>query len=405
MFRKIKKRSPMNFFVSIGAGINQIPLIKQARNCGFQVIGVDQNSAAPGFYHCDLKIQESVKDYENIYIKLRELLFDGTIAGIMTKSYGDAIITTSYLCEKFDLKHIPFENSVKFIDKRTMSQAYHSTGIPVPPRITLSPRTDISKLPAATFPLIVKPRTGHAKTDVRMIKTAKEFSSFMKNRKPGDYIFEKAVAGEEIISSGIIIDGKYHNIIITDKKTTPEPYFVDVLHTSPSTHSSFTETITETGQKIAEAFEIKNSPMVMEFIVQGENIYLLEAVPEFGGEFLPDVMVPESTGYSLIENAIRASSGMKFRLPSSSLPQQAVAVKYITGTEGILKSFNTDSARFTKGLVFMKIFKDVGASVCEPRSNHDRIGVIICRGKNTESAVQACTEAEEKLNIRIEDGK
>ena len=70
----------MNYFVSIGAGINQIPLILEARHAGFQVIGVDMNPSAPGFYHCDLKIQESIQDYENIYIKLRELLIDGISA-------------------------------------------------------------------------------------------------------------------------------------------------------------------------------------------------------------------------------------------------------------------------------------------------------------------------------------
>ena len=83
MFWKKTKVKNRNFFVSIGAGLNQIPLIIEARKMGFQVIGVDKDSAAPGFYHCDLKIQESIDDYENIYIKLREMMFDGNISSIM----------------------------------------------------------------------------------------------------------------------------------------------------------------------------------------------------------------------------------------------------------------------------------------------------------------------------------
>ncbi|HOQ12676.1 MAG TPA: hypothetical protein PK104_09970 [Spirochaetota bacterium] len=65
MLRLFKKKSS-DFFVSIGSGINQIPLIKEAKKAGFQVIGVDINPTAPGFYHCDLKIQESIEDYHNI---------------------------------------------------------------------------------------------------------------------------------------------------------------------------------------------------------------------------------------------------------------------------------------------------------------------------------------------------
>ena len=114
-----KRKKPSNdYFVSIGAGVNQIPLIKEAKKCGFQVIAVDMNPSAPGFYHCDLKIQESIEDYESIYIKLREMLFDGKISAIMTKSYGTAIITTAYLCEKFGLPFLPLEDSRKFLNKK-----------------------------------------------------------------------------------------------------------------------------------------------------------------------------------------------------------------------------------------------------------------------------------------------
>jgi tRNA1(Val) A37 N6-methylase TrmN6 len=63
MFNFRKKKS-LDFFVSIGAGVNQIPLIVEAKKANFQVIGVDLNAAAPGFYHCDLKVQESIEDYE-----------------------------------------------------------------------------------------------------------------------------------------------------------------------------------------------------------------------------------------------------------------------------------------------------------------------------------------------------
>ncbi|PKL15671.1 MAG: hypothetical protein CVV49_20205 [Spirochaetae bacterium HGW-Spirochaetae-5] len=129
MFWKRKKPSKV-YFVSIGAGVNQIPLIKEAKRGGFQVIAVDMNPSAPGFYHCDLKIQESIEDYESIYIKLREMLVDGKISAIMTKSYGSAIITTAYLCEKFGLPFLPFEESKKFLNKKITKKIYIDNGIP-----------------------------------------------------------------------------------------------------------------------------------------------------------------------------------------------------------------------------------------------------------------------------------
>ena len=83
-------KSRVKYFVSIGAGYNQIPLIQEAKKQGFNVIGIDKNASSPGFIKCDLKDQESIDDYKEIYTKLQELLFDGKIFGILTKSYGNA---------------------------------------------------------------------------------------------------------------------------------------------------------------------------------------------------------------------------------------------------------------------------------------------------------------------------
>jgi len=403
MFKNIIRKAPMNFFVSIGAGINQIPLIKAARKNGFQVIGVDQNSSAPGFYYCDLKIQESIRDYENIYIKLRELLVDGKISAVMTKSYGEAIVTVSYLCEKFELNHIPFESAGKFMDKKAMSREYKKAEIETPTGISINSKTDPKKMKSEKFPLIVKPRTGHAKTDVRVLSKPSELSAFLKGKNANDYVFERIIDGDEIICSGLVVNGKYHNILITDKQTTPHPYFVDLIHTSPSKYDHKTDDINAIGQKIADTMEIINSPMIMEFIISEDKLYLLEAVPEFGGEFIPDVMVPNATGYTLIENSVRAFAGLKYRPISSYLQQSAIAVKYITGTKGTLKSFNTDAARSTPGLIFMKIFKDIGAEITSPISNHDRLGVIIGRARIPSKAIELCEDIEKKMNIRIEN--
>ena len=117
LFNK-RKRQQLKYFVSIGSGLNQIPLITEAKKLGFHVIGVDANVSAPGFYQCDLKIQESVENYDIIYKKLIELLVDGDIHGVMTKSYGPAIVTTSYLTEKFKIPFVPFSSSELSLTKK-----------------------------------------------------------------------------------------------------------------------------------------------------------------------------------------------------------------------------------------------------------------------------------------------
>lgn len=401
MFNMNRKKST-DYFVSIGAGINQIPLIQEAKKAGFQVIGVDMNASAPGFYHCDLKIQESVQDYENIYIKLRELLFDGSISAIMTKSFGDAIVTTSFLCEKFGLPFLPFSESRKFTNKNAFREAVAGHDILMPEVLTWKTRAKGGGIKSEQYPVIVKPYEGHAKKDVLLINSPDELAEYFSHNQPSDYMIERFITGDEIICAGMIHEKKYYHVAMSDKKTTPHPHFVDLVHSMPSRHSGLAEQTAAIGQSIAEIFNIQTAPVIMEFIVNSNgSIYLLEAIPEFGGEFIPDIMIPSSTGYNHLHNLIMAASGKNFIRPGRRLPSIPVVVKYITGPDGTLASCSTDTVKKMDNIIFTRIFKHMGEKITSPASNHDRIGVIVASGKTTDAALTSAENAEREMNIRI----
>lgn len=401
MFFRNRKNST-NYFVSIGAGINQIPLILEAKHANFQVIGVDMNASAPGFYHCDLKIQESIQDYENIYVKLRELLIDGRISAVMTKSFGDAIVTAGFLCEKFGLPFLPFEESRKFLNKRLTRQQMAESGVKMPELLTYKPRSKSGGLKKEQFPVVVKPYAGHAKQNVLMIDNPDELDDFFKTNSPADFIIEKYIRGDEIICAGMIHSGRYTHVAMSDKKTTPRPHFVDTMHIMPSKHSDLADATASVGQTLADIFNIHTSPVIMEFLVDRENnLYLIEAIPEFGGEFIPDIMIPASTGYNHIGSLISAVTGENFTKPSRRSNHTPVVVKYITGSNGTLTSFSTDKVKSMENILFTRIFKHIGDRVSTPMTNHDRIGVIVARGKTIESAIESAESAEKEMNIRI----
>ncbi|HMY10809.1 MAG TPA: hypothetical protein PKC74_04265, partial [Turneriella sp.] len=79
------------WYLSLGAGENQLPLILAAKAAGLKVVGVDRNIEAVGFRHCDLKIEESILNYRKIFYKLSSLVEPGQIAGGYAASYGEAL--------------------------------------------------------------------------------------------------------------------------------------------------------------------------------------------------------------------------------------------------------------------------------------------------------------------------
>jgi biotin carboxylase len=404
MLIKKKKTQQLNFFVSIGAGLNQIPLIIEAKKLKFHVIGVDYNTAAPGFYSCDLKIQESIENHDALYKKLRELLVDGDIIGIMTKSYGPAIVTTSYLTEKFNIPFLPFHASEYFINKKKMKAVFAQHGIKTSQLILQTAKTKLEKIPEAQYPLIVKPSLGHAKFNVRLVHNFKELQGFLNAQDNArEYVLEHFVQGDEIVTAGIIHNKKYYLVEITDKKTKYPPYFIDMIHSSPSKYSHLAAKLEKIGQMLTDAFSIKNSPFIMELIItKNEEIFLIEAVPEFGGEFIPDILIPAGCGYNIIGEAIRSMTNKNFKPPASVRKNKnAVVVRYITGEAGVLASCNPEGPRNVKGTIFSRIFKEIGSRINEPVTNLDRLGVVIVTAPTVDNAIALSEKAADNFNIRI----
>ncbi|HOS40325.1 MAG TPA: ATP-grasp domain-containing protein [Spirochaetota bacterium] len=391
------------FLVSIGAGFNQLPLIDEARKQRYHVIGVDRDSRAAGFIKCDIKIQESLENHHDIYLKLRELLIDGQIKAVLSRSYGIAVRTACYIANQLRIPMMPFERVDQCINKRAMKEAFARNGIVTPQYRIITPKTAAARLRKEPFPAIIKPVVGHAKTNVRRVNDAAALSEFLASAPPDhEWILEEFIDGEEIIAVGIVHKKRFHLVEASDKVKTNPPHFVDIMHVAPSRHLDRRREICEIGQRLAEAFDMYTTPLVMELIAEpGKRLHLIEAVPEFGGEYLADYLIPTHTGYNLFGETIRAVSDTGFTPPQLDRARGAVAVRYITGTPGTLASFNPENPKGLRDTVYSRIFREVGAQVKSPTSNHDRIGVVITKGKTADEAVESACRAEESFNLRI----
>ncbi len=405
MFWKKKVFSQNHFFISIGGGINQIPLIEEAKKLGLHTIGVDRDICAAGMHKCDIRIQESIENYNEIYEKIKDFLVEGEIVGVLTKSFGPAIKTASYIAGKLDIPLFPFNKVDDFIDKERMKITLKNNKINSPAYIIYSNKhLKIPKI-KIPFPFVIKPIIGHAKNNVQLIKNSKELEKYLKNKffKNENYLIEKYIEGDEIIAVGIVSKGRFYLVEITDKIKSSLPYFVDIMHISPSKYNHLWSEIQKIGQSVSDSFKIINSPLIMELVIaKNDEIYLIETTPEFGGEFLSDILIPERTGYNIIRESIKSVINRNFSSPPVNKKfRKAVIVKYITGTNGTLLSFNPLKSNYP-GVIFSRIFKDIGSLINKPISNHDRIGVVITKANSIEEAIKKAEEAQTLLNIRIE---
>ncbi|MFW5808651.1 MAG: ATP-grasp domain-containing protein [Spirochaetota bacterium] len=391
-----KRHQPFNLFVSVAAGNNQIPLIHAARALGFSIIAVDQNTAAPGFPLSDIRIQESIDNTSEIYKKLRELLIDGNITAVLSRSFGKAIRATAELCELLDIDYIPVASVDEIINKKKMKSRFMKAGIP---SARFSPLSTRRKKPYE-YPVIIKPSDGHAKSGVRLIFGKEELDRYLKMFQPRyhSFIIEEYIEGDEIIVFGIVQNGTFHLVEITDKVTTEPPFFADIIHSAPSHYSDSHQTVTQIGQSIAEAFSIRCSPLVIEMKVRNGEFFVIETVAEFGGESIPEHLIPRTQNINIFEQALCAMTKRPLSIQPYRKSRNHVVIKYIAGKKGALKSFTPIKPR-DHDIITFAILKEIGSITSVPNSNHDRIGYVVATGRSREAAIEKCDNAIREMRL------
>lgn len=384
------------YIVSVGAGKNQIPLIKACKELGYAIIGIDKNPKAEGFLYCDIKIIESIYNYHEIYLQLKELLVFDDIAAVITRSFGQAIKTVAYLCQQFSLPYIDFNTVDSLVDKCKFRAIALQHDISMP-QGSIFYKKNLHKLNTLFFPCIIKPPQGHAKESVKLIDSYQELRSYTQAIKHDTVLIEEYIDGDEIIVIGFVHNRTFYILDISDKILNAKPYFVDRVHILPSHYYTMYSELQKIGQKITNAFELQATPLLMECIISKNNIYVIEAACEFGGEYLADYAIPARSTCNIFKSFVQAIVTGEVNMPSQST--KAAVVKYIMGRKGKLISYTMPNH---KHLIHAEIFAKAGDTLHYPKNNHERLGVIVTKGKTVEKASQTADTLLEQMHIIIE---
>ncbi|EMJ86955.1 ATP-grasp domain-containing protein [Leptospira meyeri] len=302
-------------YLSIGAGENQIPLIRAAKARGLKVISVDTNPEAPGLVESDIRILESTHEYRKILHAMSRVPLPFKLMGVGSRSFGKAVYTVSYLAEKLKLRGNPRETVNLFLDKERFKNSVGKYGIPFPPSLqtNLQPKAKEKKV-ELTYPLIAKPKEGSGKKGITVLESESEFKKFTRLKTSEGYLLEPLVSGDEVTVLGFVIARRFYLISLTDKITTEKPNFIEVAHLAPSQHIDMAGEIKMICQAIVTATKLKTGPFVAEFkITKNKECLLIESAPEVGGEFLADVLIPEHYGYNYFNDLLSVTIGEKTR--------------------------------------------------------------------------------------------
>ncbi len=370
------------YFVSLGAGINQVPLILSAQGLGFRTIAIDQNLQAPGFEFATVQIHESIFNYRKVLYKLSMAVDTQDIAGIYSASYGHALLSASYIAEHLKLRGIPRTTMESILDKSYVRELLSRTPVPEisQPRYLKAfsgmLKTDIEAL---GFPLIVKARSGAGKhavfeadkfSSLKEILSRKNFSA--QKLEANSFILEEKIDGDEIIVTGLVENFEFYLLTITDKIHSPLPPFIDMEHRFPSAYYSLSQKILNGMQSLVKTLQIPAGPIVAEFIVKDQELFLIEMSPQVPGELIGEYLIPAATGINLYSEIVRVLAGLPTNLVKKRKikPMKQIRIQYIVQNPGNAAWENMLGNAYA-GRVFNP------NPVNPPRSNADRFGALV----------------------------
>lgn len=311
----------MNRIAVIGANEPLLPFYKLAHELGYYIIGIAWEQGAVCKRYCNKFHPVSFAEKELVLKICQEEKIDG----ITSFSLESALPTVIYVAQAMGLVSNTEECLRLTSDKFSQREAFANNNIKVPQYYLISDEVQLASLDIR-YPVIVKPvdsggSQGIFKLDdstdlYKAYHFAKEYS------KTCRVIIEEFIEGREFSVEFISHNGVHYFLQITDKVTSGAPHFIEMQHHQPADISlELVTQIKELVSKALDVLKIENSVSHTEIKLNhlGE-LYIIEIGARMGGDYITSNLVHLSTGYDLVDGAIKLACG-KFTSPVFGISQ------------------------------------------------------------------------------------
>jgi len=262
-------------------------LIENLRTRGYYTLLIDYNENPPAKEIADNHIKFSTLDQEGVLSIAKSVNAELVISTCVDQ----ANVTACYVGEKLELP-IPYsyQCAINISSKATMKEMMMIGNIPTPKFVSVK-EDEPFNLEELNFPLVVKPSDSNGSKGVRKVDNLNELNQYIKvafdisrNKK---VIIEEFIEGAEIGIDCFISDDKTH-IITMHQKRKPISKDGSVIFSigsiSPPVISDVAmDSIGRIAGQISEVFNLKNTPLLIQVIVNGDEVKVIEFSPRIGG--------------------------------------------------------------------------------------------------------------------------
>lgn len=395
----------------LGANTLQIPLIETAKSKGYTTIIVSPNNSEIGHKIADISEVYDVKDEKGILDCAQRHQIDG----IITDQTDIAVRTVAYVAEKMGLPGIGYETACLFTDKYRMREKCKELGIP-----TLKYKMCHSLEEALEFfeelgeYAILKPVDNQGSKGVSFIdskdKMIERFTEAMDYSKQKEVLIEQVAKGREFVVEGLAYNGMFTNLNVGDT------YYFDIPDVFSATQRVFPtnadeelrKKVEDINQRIITGFGLKQGISHSEFIMNDNDVILIETAARGGGVFISSDLVSLCTGLDTEEFLLNIATGSISEAPKIGRDLKACCYQAMFLPVGVVERVNGVDKVVGLPYVHHHNLDDivVGMQTKEPKDKTARFFLIV-EGKDRDELnerVNSIKAILDGVDVRCADG-
>jgi biotin carboxylase len=399
----------------VGAGPNQVPAIKMAKQRDLRVVAIDGNPRAEGFAFADAHGVVSTRDVEGAIAFARSWKQNARLDGVMTMA-SESAVTVAAVAKALKLPGLDPEAALRASQKIVRQRCFHRSGISAPRYAAAASAAQAVELAAHIgWPVVVKPADGAGSRGVQKVGGPKEMERAVQeiaaHSKTPRFLIEEFLVGSEHSIEGIVIDREIYWTGFSDrnydKKEIYPPFFLEDGDTLPTNLTrDGVEKVKAAAAAAVRALGLDWGPVKGDILIDRSGPRVLEMAARLSGDYFCNETVPLHNGVNLVEAVMSLSLGEKVD-PGTLEPkfERGVALRYlwpkpgkVTAIHGLERVCSMPGVHFFRWEPRWSDLR-VGSTITPARSMGERVGSVMAFGRDRAEAVR-CAEAAVRA-IRI----
>lgn len=385
----------------IAGSCPQIILLEQLKAKGIYTILADNNPCAVARPYADEFAKVDILNIEAV----KKVAVEKNVDFLIAVCADQVLLTVSKVSEDLGLPcYIDYDTACKVSDKGYMKDIFQQYGVPSSKHVFMS-ELDMDKISDLTYPLVVKPVDAYSSKGVRKAANSEELQRFFTEAaqisRSGVVIVEEFVEGVELTVDFQIVDGKAHLLTASNtEKVNYEDRFLAFRTRYPAAVSNDTiERIKVIGQKIADAFQLKNTPMLIQLLTDDKRESVLEFSARTGGG-AKYLLIKKMSGFDPIASVIDLTMGKKPQVGELKPESKLFTNEFLYAYPGVFNHLEGFEELKREGVISEYWqFKWKGAEVINAISSSDRIASITIQADSYDELVAKHNEAASRIKI------